>query len=246
MDEEITVTDLMQIISGVDESNHPIATAMLGELKLKEGASKPIISKEIDLAGGIINGVSYGGCAVITIDLPPESQTEFNFSSKYLKRYLGYIADEDQGRDIPQKEEDKLISLVIVPILLEGQGYMVLNSLVFCDSYIKKGGVGRIIMGFDVATEGSIMMYGADMDFNAIRNDVDNELESELEALDDEIATLMEQKDEIEHSNEYQNNIVEKLNEGINMDRLYGKKDEDGYRSIGGFRFRDDENNNQE
>ena len=103
----------------------------------------------------------------------------------------------------------EVLSLILVPFLLEGQVVLHFTQLVFCDGYEKEGAL-RLILAFDNQACG--ILETDQIDYEAIHREIDLELRRYEEEIDADIEQALEEEKEAKRQeNQIDRDMKERL-----------------------------------
>ena len=169
--------------------------------------------KNLPIMDGIFQIHSSGGCAVITIDIPGKS--------KGIALQIKKMCDEwIESLDNPEFD-DRILTLTITPVLLQGYLYLVYNQLVYAEIMDIDTGV-KLILGFDNTQ--TIPVQNEESNFY----DIVMEEEQELRNQEEEIRrSILEAEAIVEkNKNPYEKFVEEKYSkEAINKEPEQLKED---------------------
>lgn len=147
IDQLIEYNDLLYITEGHDRNGFPLAA---GALQIDEIYSETE-SKQIDyiyLRNGVYHIRAYGGCAVVTVDIPPEDAQCTKAAAKLCEKWFAEIENPEY--------DNQLLSLVVTPLIAEGMINLVFQQLVWFDTY-KKDRQQRIVFAFNGNATGMVV-----------------------------------------------------------------------------------------
>lgn len=206
----ISIDDILNIASGVDEQGFPLSSAVVSIKKDNEENSCSSKGKTANIDTGEFNFYIDGGCAVVQIDFPQRGMNEFKSLVKICKDWTSNKSSE--------KYNDDMLTTLVVPRLLKGQIVFLFQDLVYFTSIILDKSE-RIILCFDNTLSSVIENEG--INYEEIEQAVEDELRKEEEELDREYFEVKKELEEAENRNYYE----EDLKERMNID--YTKKSED-------------------
>lgn len=206
----ISIDDILNIASGLDEQGFPLSSAVISIEKDNEENTRSSKGKTANIDTGEFNFYIDGGCAVVQIDFPQRGMNEFKSLVKICKDWISNKSSE--------KYNDGMLTTLIVPRLLKGQIVFLFQDLVYFTSIILDKSE-RIILCFDNTLSNVIENEG--INYEEIEQAVEDELRKEEEELDREYFEVKKELEEAENRNYYE----EDLKERMNLD--YTKKSED-------------------
>ena len=170
----LTIEDLFDLSSGVDEYGWPNAASALFLVGLDDrGEPYPVATAEMNTRLDI----SYNeGAVVVTAIFPGIRLGDFVRSARLA---LNWINEE--------KPAGPLI-LLVVPDACLGSVQLLFDHLVFCDFYDMKDGNKKLILCFDNTK--TQLTLAEDIDMDEIMEQVEAEIRAETRAMDEELAAI--------------------------------------------------------
>lgn len=234
--QDINWEELMYVTNGTDATGMPLASAMLTVDEIISSEQLNTISNVL-LREAVINIHCSGGCAVITADLPASGGYEFKQASGIC---IGWFSDIDNP-----EHDNWLLSLVITPLLLEGNLTFQYHQLVFFDGYQYENGY-RLTFAFD--NEQSRHVFNNTIDFRRIIAEIEDEIKAEEDAMNESIAQAKEIENAAKENNPYSRAVKETFSatkEDNAMDDEYTGKNIRSVEEISGVRVREDADENR-
>lgn len=195
----LTVEDILETAKGTDPDGSPRSAASLS-VDLVDGSHADCLREEV-LEQAVFGLSISGGAAVITADFPALSRGAYTRCLELCRDYLGQLKDPAHDREV--------LSLILVPFLLEGQVVLHFTQLVFCDGYEKEGAL-RLILAFDNQACG--ILETDQIDYEAIHREIDLELRRYEEEIDADIEQALEEEKEAKRQeNQIDRDMKERL-----------------------------------
>lgn len=179
----LTVGDILETAKGTDPDGSPRSAASLS-IDLVDGSHADCLREEV-LEQAVFGLAISGGAAVVTADFPAISRGAYTRCLELSRDYLGHLKDPAHDREV--------LSLILVPFLLEGQVILHFTQLVFCDGYEKEGTL-RLILAFDNQACG--LLETDQIDYETIHREIDLELKRYEEDIDADIEEALEEEKE--------------------------------------------------
>lgn len=190
---------IFYLMNGTDANGFPLSASMITLHEVTEEHKIKVV-QEYEMADTPITVSMSGGCAVAALNFPKNEKSNFEKVLNLCKEWLEQL-------DNPESD-NKLLSLVITPVLMEGTFSLLLTNLVFSEGY-QTGDTFRMILCFDNEQTQPYILEGTDM--TKMIYEIDSQLNREL----NEIRKSIEEAEEIERKykeeNPYEKNIMEKL-----------------------------------
>lgn len=179
----LSFEDILALCCGRDSKNQPnCASSVVLQKVAPDGAASTVT--EIPLKDTEMRIVTYRGCTVIQANFSRSCTFEYNRAYDTITRWIADPLMDDSGNTF-------VLSLVLVPIALDGMIYAVVNSPVYATGALPEGGAGSIVMAFDTF---SIQMFeDEDADMDAIEQEIRAQLMREEAKLDEEAATISDE-----------------------------------------------------
>lgn len=213
---ELNFDDLLILSTGKDENGIPNSTAILSIEELVDG-EKLKRRKEVVIDEGSFGYAIEGGCAVIEIVFDKQNTNQYK---RVCDICDAWITNADS-----KEYENRLISLVIMPRVVEGQLVINLEGLVYYLG-IAESDESRVILCFD---NNRTNIFETDIDYKEIQKQVELEIYSEEKELDIKIAETENEIKRLEEENYYDQNIsnivdIDFKNDVNNDDLFVNKK----------------------
>lgn len=148
-----------------------------------------------------------GGCIAMYVDMPKKSRSEFLSIRKLCNEWFEKLNEPSF--------ENEVLTMTIVPLLLEGNLYIVLNHLILADGYETEKGY-RLLFAFDNLQTTPVV--NADIDFAAIVTEID----AELQRKETELLNSIEEAERIiaeSEVNPFDDIMKDRLNNPLNTYR---------------------------
>ncbi|MCC2254569.1 hypothetical protein LKD70_09090 [Ruminococcus sp. CLA-AA-H200] len=198
MESQITWEKILYLSNGKDANGLPLSAATLAIDELK--SEQEVISlKNIVLSNAAIQVSMSGGCAVVTADFPKGNRTEFFAAKTVMDEWMSGLMDSEK--------DNQMLTLTIVPLLLDGAFYFIMHYLVFTDSYEAEDKL-RLIMGWD--NNATIPVIDEAADINSMIREADEELNRQINELKESIALAEEEKKKNQY-NPYEESVKKRL-----------------------------------
>ena len=192
---ELPWQDIFHIASGTDSEGNPNASAALS---LDEIVSEDQVKnrKQVFLKNAVLGIHVSGGCAALQIDFPKNSTFYYRQAWKLCSDWINRV---NAG-----EENQQTLSITVVPHAFYGQIFFLFHQLVYFDGH-PVGEKNRLILAFD--NQQSVAVKTDAIDYDQILQQADMLLAQEEEALDQEISALREEKEQLENSNPFADQI---------------------------------------
>lgn len=190
---------IFYLMNGTDVNGFPLSASLL---TLHEVTAEHTIKtiQEYEMIDTPVTVSMSGGCVVAALNFPKKEKSNYDKVSNLCRKWL---ADLEKPAD-----DEKLLSLIITPVLMEGTFSLLLTNLVFAEGY-PAGDEFRLILCFDNKQTQPYILEGADI--TKMIYEIDSQLNQEL----NEIRRSIEEAEEIERKyreeNPYEKNIMKKL-----------------------------------
>jgi len=209
----IDFQDLIKISSGKREDGTSKSVGTISEIEAKgisnadenvELTEKDVKTlKEVTLTDSLFHIYASGGCAVIDVELPLKSAFNYRNIMDICKDWMKNLFNE--------KYNDRLLSLTIIPLALEGQVSIVFQNLVYYAG-MREEDKFKVILCFDNNATDCYEIEG--INYKEIQATVARELKAEEEELDRQI---LEVEDAIKKLDEANNPYAEAIKEQYNQ-----------------------------
>lgn len=190
---------ILYLMNGTDVNGFPLSASLLTMHEVT-GKQQLKISKEFEMVETPVTVSMSGGCAVAAFNFPKKEKANFENVLHLCQDWLEHIDDP--------ADDNKLLSLIITPVLMEGTFSLLLTNLVFAEGY-PIGEEFRLILCFDNEQTQPYVLEGADV--TKMIYEIDSHLNREL----NEIRKSIEEAEEItrqkKEDNPYEKNIMDKL-----------------------------------
>lgn len=214
---------ILYLMNGTDVNGFPLSVSNIVLHEVID-AQEVNILEEYNITDTPVTVFMSGGCAVATFNFPQKEQGNFNTILELCEKWLKNIEST--------ADDDKLLSLIITPLLMEGTFTLLLTDLVFAEGYFN-GEEYRLILGFDNNQTQPFVLEG--IDIAKVIYEIDSELNREL----DEIRHSIEEAETIvadqKSDNPYEKAIMEKFS------NLNFKKTEETEENHSGIRIAQEE-----
>lgn len=190
---------ILYLMNGTDANGFPLSASLLtvhevtGDRQLK-------IAREFEMVETPVTVSMSGGCAVAAFNFPKKEKANFENILHLCQDWLEHIENP--------VDDNKLLSLIVTPVLMEGTFSLLLTNMVFAEGY-PIGDEFRLILCFDNEQTQPYILEGADI--TKMIYEIDSQLNREL----DEIRRSIEEAEEItrqkKDENPYEKNIMDKL-----------------------------------
>lgn len=228
----LSFEDILAICSGVDEHGEPnCASSIILQKVAPDGESQTVT--EIPLKDTSLDIITYRGCTVIQANFSRTSTFEYKRVYDTVGNWLNNPVTDSSGNTY-------VLSLVAVPLLLEGLVYLVINSPVYAvGTEFDDGHV--FVMSFDTF---SIQVFeDEDIDMQAISEEVEAQLAREAKKEDDEIASLEKEYEEASRDTSMNNIYADNVKHDFyNTDSKADETEDDNEDSNNRIRFTHTEN----
>lgn len=201
MNQEIVLPwdKIFYLMNGTDVNGFPLSVSniilheVINDLEMK-------ILTEYNITDTPVTVFMSGGCAVVTFNFPQKEKMNFNNILELCKKWLENIEEK--------VDDNKLLSLAIIPLLMEGTFTLLFTDLVFAEGYFN-GEEYRLILCFDNDKTQPFVLEG--IDIAKIIYEIDNELNRELNEIRNSIEEAEEIVREQKTDNPYEKAIMEKI-----------------------------------
>lgn len=187
---EFTWDDLAYISSGMDDKNCPRSSASLVIYRYMDG--KPVLDLQRFLKKSEINMYLRGGCAVICADFSLSDKADFILCRSTYSSFLNEVY-ETKGEVF----KEKILMLIIAPLLLEGELIMLFQNPAFIDDYKYKDGY-RLIFGFD--HNKTKVVETKNLEYKRISLEVLAEIKRQDEQVERDLFEAMEEEKHLKNS----------------------------------------------
>ena len=213
---------LAQLCSGTEEGGLPNSFGVLQiDTVTEEMETVPYAS--VAFGNPAINIYAAGGCVVITADFERHNMFEYRRARDILGEWT-----ENQGSP---EFNNKLLSLVVSPVLLNGEIMIIFHELVFAQGVAIEDGVCRLIMAFDGNQTQNIMSTNIKLD--ELKTTVEAEIaRREAEARAAMEAAQQEAEDEDKVANPYEQAIEETYKKSWLSDDMGEEPGDDEFEDI--------------
>ena len=203
---DLSFQDLLAICCGRDRKNQPnCASTVLLQRVTPEGDVEEV--QNIPLKDTEVRIITYRGCTVVQANFSRTSTFEYNKAYNLITNWINNPLSDKDGNQY-------ILSLILVPVVLDGVIYAVINTPVYATGAINENGIGSIVMAFDTFSIQIFEDENADMD--AIEREVKTELMRRDSQLDEEIASMTDEYEKATKDNEldhiYESGLQEDLN----------------------------------
>ena len=212
----ITWDEIMHVANGVDEDGYPRSAANI--IVYRADNEEVSLDNQCFLKGAEINLYAKGACAVLTADFNASHYVDYQQCKKICITYL-------------MQEERENLSVILVPLLLKGNIFVVFHNLFFADGY-KDDKNYRLILCFEC--NDVQIVENTDIDYDQISFEV----LSEVKRLDAQYEM------ELSEAIEEEKKLIEKTTKDDSFDqliddfnRMYEPKEINDYEDRDGYRF---------
>ena len=194
---KITFNDIVKVANGRDETDAPCSSATLSIDEIEENETKNI--QEVFFKEAEINLFYSGGCIVCQADFPITSSFEYHQALNMCKDWMIHMPEN--------MDNNKLLSLTLVPHLLMGEIILFFNELVYYSGH-QVDKCFRLILCFN--NESTQVFETEDIDYEEIIKNVNLELNEEENQILEEIEEIEKETKDIENENNIYNQFIQK------------------------------------
>jgi hypothetical protein len=189
---ELTFADLLKLCCGRDEDGDSrVAVAISADLLTDDGKVKP--QAQINFGNAETKVFSVGGCTVIQSDFEKSNISAYK---KSLALTQAWIRRAEAG-----KASKNLYSLMMIPLLLDSQIYIVFNSPAYVIG--SKLNDGRYRLAISFATEMSQVFEDETISYASVVKSVDDEIAEQKKEVEREAAkAIAEYQDAVRKAKE--------------------------------------------
>lgn len=189
---ELTFTDLLKLCCGKDEDGDSrVAVAISADLLTDDGKVKP--QAQISFGNAETRVFSAGGCTVIQSDFEKSNISAYKKSLALTQAWI--------RRATAGKASRNLYSLMMIPLLLDAQIYIVFNSPAYVIGTKMDDGKYRLAISF--ATEMSQVFEDETISYASVVKSVDDEIAEQKKELEREAAkAIAEYQDAVKKAKE--------------------------------------------
>lgn len=210
----LTFDQIMDLCSGTDEGGFPNSFGVLAiDTVTKDMDTIPYANVSFGMP--VINLYGSGGCVVVTADFEAGNMFEYRRARDILDEWFS-------NRDNPEFQ-DKILSLIISPVLLNGELMTIFHECVFAQGVAIDKQVYRLIMAFD--NNQSQEVLNSELKLDALKASVEAEIARRAEEAKQELAAA-EEETESEDQEEY-NPYAESVMREYNVEHTVFLPDED-------------------
>lgn len=196
-----TYEQLMMLASGIDEENRPVTAATLAIDKINEDGEQ-VEDRVVVFDNAVIDFFVSGGCLVMQVDFPANRTHIFKRAVEYISDYLDNAQDEDYA-------QTHAFGVVAVPMVFRGKISVVLQDLVYFTGFELPNADKRLILCFnDLVTQ--VIDNGDEINYDEIESNVLAQINREQRQMEDEIAAINQEIEELSKYNPYEENILER------------------------------------
>ena len=168
----ITMDQIQQLCSGMDEAGQPNAFAALSIDAVTEDM-EAVPYANISFGNPVLNLYAAGGCVVVTADFQRDNMFEYRRARDILSEWISKKGESEF--------DDKLLSFSVFPVATNGQLSLIYHELVFAQGIPQEDGTSRIIMAFDGNQTQEIL--DMDVHLDELKATVDAEIAKQAEAM---------------------------------------------------------------
>lgn len=194
---DVSLLQLFEVASGIDEANQPLSDGAISLDLIKSPTDVENINESV-LTDAVFNIHASGGCVVVTADIQKKYRLAHSSTMEICSEFIANVND-------PEKDME-MLTLTLVPRLLEGSTYLTFGNIVFADSYEMEN-YYRIIMAFDNAATNVIVTD--EIDYNGIKEEIVREFEEKLKAEEEALHVVMKEYEDASRNNLYEDMIQE-------------------------------------
>lgn len=137
----VTPSQVYQLCSGVDPSGIPNSYAALSVDEITEDMQDAIPYANISFGDAVINIYAAGGCVVVTADFDKKNTFEYRRAGDIILEWITKKDTDDFA--------DKLLTLAIFCVPLNGQLALMFHEMVYAQGVPLEDGSYRLIMALD-------------------------------------------------------------------------------------------------
>lgn len=190
---------IFYLMNGIDINGFPLSASMITVHEVFE-ENKLKVVQEYEMFETPVTVSMSGGCVVAAFNFPQKEKANFEKVNHLCQDWLRNLNDT--------VDDNKILSLIITPVLMEGTFSLLLRNLVFAEGYMLENEY-RLILCFDNEQTQPYILEGVDM--NKMLYDIDSQLNRELDEIRDSIeeaeGIIQQSKDE----NPYEKRIKDKM-----------------------------------
>ena len=181
----VTLNQVYQLCSGVDPSGIPNSYAALSVDTITEDMQDAIPYANISFGDAVINIYAAGGCVVVTADFDQKNLFEYRRAGDII---LEWITKKDSD-----EFSDKLLTLAIFCVPLNGQFALMFHEMVYAQGVPLEDGSYRLIMALDGNQNQVIRDSGVQLDtLKAIVDAEIDRMETERQKIAEQERRMME------------------------------------------------------
>lgn len=202
----LSFEDLLAICCGRDEKGQPncVSTILLQRVT-PDGEAEEV--QNIPLKDTEITITTYRGCTIVQANFSRSSTFEYNRAYDLVTKWISNPLMDNDGNSY-------VLSLILVPIVLDGVIYAIINTPVYAAGAISDNGIGTLVMAFDTF---SIQIFeDEDADMDVIDREIKFELMRKNSKLDEEIASITDEYEKASGKSEFDNIYKAGLHEDLN------------------------------
>lgn len=190
---------ILYLMNGTDVNGYPLSASLF---TLHEVTEEHTIKtrQEFEMVETPVTVSMSGGCAVAAFNFPKKEKENFERVYTLCRNWLKNIEDP--------ADDDKLLSLIITPLLMEGTFSLLLTNLVFAEGY-DTGEDFRLILCFDNEQTQPYILEGADI--TKMVYEIDLQLNREIDEIRRSIDEAEELEKQYKNDNLYEKNLMEKM-----------------------------------
>lgn len=190
---------ILYLTNGTDVNGYPLSATAI-TLHQVIDANNIQVLKEYYLSKTPVSVSMSGGCAVAAFNFPQKEKANYDRIFDLCNNWLKQIEDTE--------DDNKLLSAIITPVLMEGTFSLLLNNLVFAEGYFN-GKEYRLILCFDNNETQPYILEGVDI--GKMIYDADAEITRELNSLRQSIEEAEEITRNAKADNPYEKAILDKI-----------------------------------
>lgn len=212
MENEYTLPwdQILYLMNGTDVNGFPLSASLITIHEVVEKKQLKI-HQEFAIIDTPVSVSMSGGCVVAAFNFPQKEKHNYENIKKMCINWLEHINETS--------DDNKLLSLIITPVLMEGTFTLLLTDLVFAEGYTLNDEY-RLILCFDNNKTQPYILDG--INISEMVFEIDSRIEQELNEIRSSIYEAEEIIKHHEDSNLYEENIKNKI-----TNITFDKKDED-------------------
>lgn len=190
---------ILYLMNGTDVNGYPLSATAITLHEVID-ANNIRVLKEYYLSETPVSVSMSGGCAVAAFNFPQNEKANYDRVFDLCNNWLKQIEDTE--------DDNKLLSAIITPVLMEGTFSLLLNNLVFVEGYFN-GKEYRLILCFDNDKTQPYILDGVDI--SKMICEADAEVTRELNQLRQSIEEAEEIERSAKQNNPYEKAILDKI-----------------------------------